>query len=126
MSILSWRAVPRATLRATLRVVLALTLAAAVMVPLAEDASAAAGCVSNADYRRLAQGQSLRHVRRVAGDDAQVSMRRWTQYGHRYQERLYHMCHPWNSRYHTLTTRFTVYGGQWRAYLVDLHVGPER
>ena len=122
MSILVQRPVPAAALRA----LLTLMLAAAAVVPLGGSASAAVGCVSNADYRRLAQGQSLRHIRRVAGDDAQISMRRWTQSGQRYQERLYDMCRPWNSRYDTLTTRFTVYQGQWRAYLVDLYVGPER
>lgn len=118
--------VRRPAARCVLRAVLTLALTTAAVVPLGEDAYAAAGCVSNADYRRLAQGQTLRHIRRVAGDDAQISMRRWTQYGHRYQERLYTMCHPWNGRYHTLTTRFTVYQGRWRAYLVDLYVGTER
>jgi len=108
---------------AALLAVLTLALAALV-VPFAEDASAA-GCVSNADYRRIGQGQSLRHIRRVAGDDAQISMRHWTQQGGRYQERRYRMCNPQNPRYHTLTTRFTVYQGQWRAYLVDLFIGPE-
>jgi hypothetical protein len=111
--------------RAALLAVLTLALATGFVVPFAGDASAAAGCVSNAEYRRLAQGQTLRHIRRVAGDDAQVSMRRWTQNGQRYQERRYRMCRASNPRYHTLTTRFTPYGGQWRAYLVDLFVGPE-
>jgi hypothetical protein len=122
VSILAWKPIRRAGLLA----VLMLALAVLSVVPFAEDATAAAGCVSNADYRRLAQGQSLRHIRRVAGDDAQISMRRWTQRGSRYQERLYDMCQPWNERYHTLTTRFTVYRGEWRAYLVDLYIGPER
>jgi len=122
VSIPARRPVPGAALRA----LLTLTLALAAVVPLGGAASAAGGCVSNADYRRLAQGQTLRFIRRVAGDDAQIGMRRWTQSGQRYQERRYAMCRPWNSRYHTLTTRFTVYGGQWRAYLVDLYIGPER
>ena len=121
MSSLAWLPLRRAALLG----LLALALAAAPVGPFAENASAAAGCVSNADYRRIGQGQSLRHIRRVAGDDAQLSMRRWTQQGSRYQERLYRMCSPQNPRYHTLTTRFTVYQGQWRAYLVDLYIGPE-
>jgi hypothetical protein len=117
----TWQPVRRAALLA----VLSFGLATAPTVPFAVDASAAGGCVSNADYRRLAQGQTLGHIRRVAGDDAQISFRRWTQHGIRYQERLYHMCHPWRSRYDTLTTRFTPYRGEWRAFLVDLYVGPE-
>lgn len=120
MSSPAWLPVRRAALP-----LLAFAMAATPVVPFAETASAAGGCVSNADYRRIGQGQSLRHIRRVAGDDAQVSMRRWTQQGSRYQERRYRMCRPQNPRYHTLTTRFTIYQGQWRAYLVDLYIGPE-
>ncbi len=93
--------------------------------PFTDSASAGTGCVSNAEYRRLAQGQRLRYIRRVAGDDAQTSMRRWARSGSRYQERLYAMCTPRNSSHDTLTTRFRVYQGAWRAYLVDTHLGPE-
>jgi hypothetical protein len=114
----------RHALGAVLLVSLVLTLASA-LPPFADSASAAAGCVSNAEYRRLAQGQRLRYIRRVAGDDAQVGMRRWTRSGSRYQERLYAMCTPWDSAHDTLTTRFRVYQGAWRAYLVDTHLGPE-
>ncbi len=104
----------------------ALVLAAGLAFPpFPDSASAASGCVSNAEYRRLAQGQRLRYIRRVAGDDAQISMRRWTQNGSRYQERLYAMCTPWDADHDTLTTRFRVYQGAWRAFLVDTRVGPE-
>lgn len=105
----------------------ALTLNAATALPSrAATAAAATGCVSNAEYGRLAQGQRLRYIRRVAGDDAQVSMRRWSSYGVPYQERRYTMCTPWDADHDTLTTRFKVYQGAWRAYLVDTRVGPER
>jgi hypothetical protein len=114
----------RHVLGAALIVALTLTVASA-LPPFADSASAAAGCVSNAEYRKLAQGQRLRYIRRVAGDDAQIRMRRWTQSGSRYQERLYAMCTPWDSSHDTLTTRFRVFQGAWRAYLVDTHLGPE-
>jgi hypothetical protein len=111
-------------LAAVLLSALALTVAAG-LPPLADGAAAATGCVSNAEYRRLAQGQRLHYIRRVAGDDAQISMRRWTQSGTRYQQRLYAMCTPWDADHDTLTTRFKVYQGAWRAFLVDTRVGPE-
>jgi hypothetical protein len=112
--------------RAALSTVLMLAMATALLVPLAADASASAGCVSRAEYRRVGQGQTMRYIRRAVGDDAQISHRRWTQSGSRYQERRYDMCRPYKARYDTLTTRFMVYRGAWRAYLVDLYVGPER
>jgi hypothetical protein len=101
-----------------------LTAAALTVVPV-PPASAAVGCVSNAEYSQLAQGQRLRYIRRVAGDDAQIGLRYWSRGASRYQERLYDMCTPWAKGHGTLTTRFTVYQGAWRAYLVDTHVGPE-
>lgn len=85
----------------------------------------AAGCVSDAEFGRLAVGQRLRFVRRVAGNDAQTSMRRWATGAYRYQERLYTMCTPRDKDHATLTTRFMHYNGAWRAYLVDTKVGPE-
>jgi hypothetical protein len=104
---------------------LTLTAAQVAPTPVADNTSAATGCVSNAEYRRLALGQRLRYIRRVAGDDAQISMRRWTQSGSRYQQRVYTMCTPWDANHDRLTTRFTIYQGAWRAYLVDTRVGPE-
>jgi hypothetical protein len=105
----------------------AVTLTATPMLPAsADDASAPRGCVSNAEYGRLSTGQRLRYIRRVAGDDAQISLRRWTQAGNRYQERRYDMCTPRTPDHDVLTTRFMVYQGVWRAYLVDTYIGPER
>jgi hypothetical protein len=104
----------------------ALSLTVLSAPPFADSASAATGCVSRAEYRRLAQGQLLSYIRRVAGDDAQISMRRWSQNGSRYQERRYAMCRPLYANNDTLTTRFTIYRGAWRAYLVDTHVGPDK
>lgn len=86
---------------------------------------AASGCVSNADYAKLANGQRVAYVRRVAGDDAQISMRRWNSSNNRYQERLYAMCTPTDSAHDTLTTRFMWYRHAWRAFVVDTHIGPE-
>jgi hypothetical protein len=114
----------RHVLAAMLLTALALTAATA-LPAFTGSASAAGGCVSNAEYGKLAQGQRLRYIRRVAGDDAQTSLRRWTQSGTRYQERLYAMCTPWDPKHDTLTTRFRVYQGAWRAYLVDTYLGPE-
>ena len=91
----------------------------------ADDARAAAGCVSNADYAKLAVGQRMRYIRRVAGNDAQMSSRSWSRGALRYQERLYDMCTPTDSAHGTLTTRFQYYQGAWRAYIVDTLVGPE-
>ena len=105
---------------------LAATLTVVPAAPFAPSASANAGCVSNAEYSRLSTGQRLRYIRRVAGDDAQISMRRWTQAGNRYQERRYDMCTPRSPDHDVLTTRFMVYQGAWRAFLVDTHLGPER
>ena len=91
----------------------------------ADDARAAAGCVSNADYRKLAVGQRMGYIRRVAGNDAQMSWRSWSRGSLRYQERLYDMCTPTDSAHGTLTTRFQYYKGAWRAFIVDTRVGPE-
>jgi hypothetical protein len=90
-----------------------------------DDARTAAGCVSNAAYSKLAVGQRMRYVRRVAGNDAQMSWRAWSRGAQRYQERLYDMCTPTDSAHGTLTTRFMYYKGAWRAYIVDTLVGPE-
>ncbi|MGH3315123.1 MAG: hypothetical protein ACRDO0_03165 [Nocardioidaceae bacterium] len=89
------------------------------------DARTAAGCVSNAEYSKLAVGQRMRYIRRVAGSDAQMSWRAWSRGAQRYQERLYDMCTPTDSAHGTLTTRFMYYKGAWRAYIVDTLVGPE-
>jgi hypothetical protein len=102
----------------------ALLTAALTAMP-ATPAAAATGCVSNAEYSKLAQGQRLRYIRRVAGDDAQIGLRYWSRGATRYQERLYDMCTPWAPGHGTLTTRFMVYQGAWRAYVVDTRVGPE-
>lgn len=59
---------------------------------MAAEQPAPAGCVSNADFAKLNTGQSLRYVHRVAGADAQLSVRRWSRNGTRYQERQYVMC----------------------------------
>jgi hypothetical protein len=107
--------------------VLAATLlsAAALTALPVTPAFGATGCVSNAEYSKLAQGQRLRYIRRVAGDDAQIGLRFWSRGAYRYQERLYDMCTPWDRDHGTLTTRFMVYQGAWRAYVVDTHIGPE-
>jgi hypothetical protein len=89
------------------------------------EARAAAGCVSNADYAKLAIGQRMRYVRRVAGDDAQTDWRRWSNGANRYQERRYSMCTPTDGAHATLTTRFMWYRQAWRAMVVDTRVGPE-
>ncbi len=115
----------RPGLGAALLMAVSVALGAGAVPPFGDGAQAATGCVSNAEHRRLAVGQRLGYVRRVAGDDAQVSMRRWMQSGSRHQERRYAMCTPRDADYDTLTTRFKVYQGAWRAYLVDNHVGPE-
>jgi hypothetical protein len=91
----------------------------------AEAAAAGGGCVSDADYAKLANGQRLSYVRRVAGGDAQVGMRYWDRGAYAYQERRYAMCTPTDSAHGTLTTRFMYYQGAWRALLVDTYVGPE-
>ena len=119
---LAWR---RAVCAALLTAPVVTLGAAATVPPFVAGAQAATGCVSDADYRRLGLGQRLRYVRRVAGDDAQVSMRRWTQTGIRYQERRYAMCTPRDADHDTLTTRFQIYQGAWRAFLIDTHLGPE-
>jgi hypothetical protein len=105
------------------------TLAAAA-APLTPAAAAPAdgganGCVSNAEYARLANGQRLSYVRATAGDDAQTGWRNWSNPAGRYQERLYTMCTPTDSAHATLTTRFMHWQGAWRTYIVDTHVGPE-
>jgi len=89
-------------------------------------AADANGCVSNVEYRRLALGQTLTHVRSVAGRDAMVGWRDWSAGGQGYKERLYTMCTPTDSAHGTLTTRFMRYNGSWRAFVIDTHVGPER
>jgi hypothetical protein len=83
------------------------------------------GCVSNGEYAQLAIGQRLSLVRSVAGDDAQMNMRRWDSGIHSYQERLYTMCTPMSSRHDTLTARFMMWQGAWRATIIDTYVGPE-
>jgi hypothetical protein len=89
-------------------------------------AAAANGCVSNAEYRRLALGQTLTRVGSVAGTDAMVGWRDWSTGGQGYKERLYTMCTPTDSAHDTLTTRFMRYNGSWRAFVIDTLVGPER
>ena len=88
-------------------------------------AAAATGCVSNAEYRQLGLGQTLRHVSSVAGKDAMVDWRKWSTGGQDYKERLYTMCTPTDSAHGTLTTRFMRYNGAWRAFVIDTLVGPE-
>lgn len=106
----------------------AVVLATSAAPALAETPNTAnvAGCVSNAAYSMLSTGQTLSYVRTVAGDGAQVSMRRWTSGVNAHQERLYAMCTPRDRDHATLTTRFMYYQGAWRAYLVDTHIGPYR
>jgi hypothetical protein len=108
-----------------------LVLAALALAPAPPAAAAApdpepTGCVSNAAYGRLSVGQSLSFVRAVAGDSAQISMRRWTSGVDAYQERLYRMCTPTDAAHAVLTTRFMRFRGDWRAKVVDTMVGPER
>jgi hypothetical protein len=85
----------------------------------------ATGCVSNAAYGQLSIGQRLGHVRRTAGDHAQISMRRWTHAAGSYQERHYRMCTPTDAAHGILTVRFMQFQGAWRAQIVDTMVGPE-
>jgi hypothetical protein len=103
---------------------------AALAAPLTPAAAAPAdgptGCVSNAEYARLANGQRLTHVRATAGDTAQTGWREWSNSAGRYQERLYAMCTPTDEAHATLTTRFMHWQGAWRTYIVDTHVGPEK
>lgn len=115
----------RRLLGATLLVGVTLTMPAAPAVAGDSGAAGATGCVSNADYAKLANGQRVGYIRRVAGDDAQISMRRWASGANRYQERRYDMCTPTDSAHDTLTTRFMWYRSAWRAYLVDTRLGPE-
>jgi hypothetical protein len=88
-------------------------------------ATAATGCVSNAEYARLGLGQTLAHVSSAAGPDAMVGWRDWSTGGQEYKERLYTMCTPTDNAHATLTTRFMHYNGAWRAFVVDTHIGPE-
>jgi len=107
-------------------VLVALAAVAAPLTPAgAAPGSGHDGCVSNAEYAKLANGQRLSYVRATAGDDAQTSWRSWSNGSLRYQEHLYTMCTPTDSAHGTLTTRFMRYQGAWRAYIVDTHVGPE-
>jgi hypothetical protein len=89
-----------------------------------DTASPAAGCVSNAEYARLAVGQRLSSIHAVAGADAELSRRSWTRASERHHERQYTMCTPSDDAHGTLTTRFRRLHRVWRAYLVDTHVGP--
>jgi hypothetical protein len=91
----------------------------------AAGTAGATGCVSNAEYAQLAQGQTLAHVRSVAGEDAMVSWRDWSTDTGAYKERVYAMCTPTDSAHSQLTTRFMRYNGAWRAFVVDTLVGPE-
>jgi hypothetical protein len=100
-------------------------LAAPLTPAVAASGEGHTGCVSIAEYAKLANGQRLSYVRATAGDDAQVSWRRWSRSSLRYQERLYDMCTPTDSAHGTLTTRFMHWQGAWRAFIVDTHVGPE-
>ena len=88
-------------------------------------ATAANGCVSNAEYARLGLGQTLSRVSTAAGPDAMVGWRDWSTGGQEYKERLYTMCTPTDSAHSTLTTRFMHYNGAWRAFVIDTHIGPE-
>jgi len=107
-------------------VLVALAAVAAPLTPaVAAPGAGHNGCVSNAEYAKLANGQRLSYVRATAGDDAQTGWRKWSAYSGRYQERLYTMCTPTDSAHSTLTTRFMYWQGAWRAYIVDTHVGPE-
>lgn len=106
-------------------VLAAATLAAPATPAIAGSDPGSHGCVSNAEYRKLANGQRLRYIRSVAGDDAQIGKRYWTRSGNRYQERRYKMCTPRSSAHDTLFTRFMVWQGSWRAYVVDTHIGPD-
>jgi hypothetical protein len=112
----------------------ALLLAAVALMPAAPttassstniDSSSAAGCMSNAAYGQLSVGLRLAHVRRVADDGAQISMRRWTSGINAYQERLYRLCTPTDSAHGVLTVRFMRFQGAWRSQIVDTMVGPE-
>jgi hypothetical protein len=113
--------------------VAALITAAAVTVPATpalaspdgDDAVGVSGCVSNAAYAQLGLGQTLSHVRSVAGAEAMVSRRDWTSGAHAYKERVYAMCTPIDSAHDKLTTRFMYYQGAWRAFIVDTLLGPE-
>jgi hypothetical protein len=111
------------------RVVAVLSLAGVAVMAgapaLAKDAPAATGCVGDADLARLSNGQSLRFIRSVAGDDAQLSVRRWTRTGQQYQERQYAMCTPRDQDHSVLVTRFEFYDGRWQAIAVDTRMGPE-
>lgn len=110
----------------------ALVSAAAVMVPASPamaggaEVAAGGGCVTNAQYSRLAIGQRLSYVRGVVSDGAQMgSARRWGSGANNYQERHYDMCTPTDEAHDTLTVRFMQWDGAWRAQIVDTLVGPE-
>jgi hypothetical protein len=89
-----------------------------------ETSSAAAGCVSDAEYAKLSVGQRLSYIHSVAGADAELGRRSWTRAGERYHERLYAMCTPRDKAHSVLTTRFRRPHRVWRAFIVDTHVGP--
>lgn len=108
---------------ASLLTVLAVTLPAT-SAQATGPASAAVGCVSNAEHARLSVGQRLSHLHAIAGADAELGRRTWTRAGERYHERLYAMCTPRDDAHNTLTTRFRRPHRVWRAFLVDTHVGP--
>jgi len=107
-----------------------LIAAAAATVPAgaaAADGQAEAGaCVTRAQHARLGIGQTLREVRSIVGDRAQVgAVRRWSSAGNSYQERLYTMCTPTDQAHEILTVRFMWWKCTWRAQIIDTRVGPE-
>jgi hypothetical protein len=117
---------PRLLLRRAVTVVSLTSAAVVVGSPaLAKDEPTVTGCVNNADFAKLSNGQALRFVHAVAGDDAQLSVRRWTRTGHRYQERQYTMCTPRDQDHSILVTRFQHYDGHWQAIAIDTRMGPE-
>jgi hypothetical protein len=112
----------------------ALLSAAAVMVPATpamadgdtDAVAAGGGCVTNAQYGRLAIGQRLNHIRGIVSEQAQQgAARRWWSGANAYQERQYSMCTPWHPAHDTLTVRLMRWEGAWRAQIVDTLVGPE-
>jgi hypothetical protein len=89
------------------------------------DAPPSTGCVTDTEYARLGLGQSLSYIHSVVGADALVTSRDWSTGANAYKERVYAMCTPVDSAHGALTTRFMLYDGSWRAFIVDTLLGPE-
>lgn len=83
----------------------------------------APGCLT--DTSGIAIGQTPAQVTEVAAV-APASTSSWTVGGQEVRQRIYDLCEPTPLGHTTLTVRFVLYQGTWRANVVDTHIGPEK